>query len=256
MREKHTRPEVLDGAPLRYAPRNELGVIFLFARLAKRWRLRVDAIQPGYPDCIAYQKIHGSERRIRIEFEHKSKNFKIQRHDPRKCDWIVCWEHNWPGAPRNLEIKELRREFGLGFNVWIMPTKDPNKETLDEIDSSDQWSLPSQCHKGDLILFYFTKPDQLIKHIFKADDRAKLMKARWKNGEDYMGPIHRVCKLKAPIYFEDLKNHRVLQTAHFVRNQMRGRPNATEYWPYLYDLIVQRNPEAGKQLRNFAPESL
>jgi hypothetical protein len=168
----------------------------------------------------------------------------------------VCWEHNWPGAPRNLEIKELRREFGLGFNVWIMPAKTPYKETLDEFDRSERWSLPSQCHKGDLILFYSTKPDQLIKHIFKADDRAKIMNARWKKGKDYMGPIRRICQLKAPIYFEDLTNHRVLQTAYFVRNQMIGRPHATEYWPYLYDLIVRRNPQARKQLRDFAPETL
>lgn len=61
MRERQVQAEVLDGAPIRYAPANELGVIFLFAHLAKRWRLRIDAIQPGYPDCIAYQKIQGGE---------------------------------------------------------------------------------------------------------------------------------------------------------------------------------------------------
>jgi hypothetical protein len=65
------RSEVLDGAPLRYAPENELGVVFLFSHLLNRWRLRVDAIQASYPDCIAYQKVHGKEKRIRIEFEFK-----------------------------------------------------------------------------------------------------------------------------------------------------------------------------------------
>jgi len=204
---RETRAEALDGAPLRYAPANELGVIFLFAHLAKRWRLRIDSIQAGYPDCIVYQKVQGREKLIRIEFEYRSKNFSIQRHAPRRCDWIVCWEHNWPDAPKSLQIVELRREFGLGFNVWIMPANDPNKETLDEINGSERWSLPSQCHRGDLILFYLTSPEQCIKHIFVAEDRAKKVRATWKPGMDYMGPMRRVCRLRAPIFLRDLQRH-------------------------------------------------
>jgi hypothetical protein len=111
------RPEALDEGPMNYAPENELGVVFLFAHLAKRWRLRIEEIKPGYPDCIAFLKSHGKEKRIRIEFEFKSKNFKNQGHPVQGCDWIVCWEHNWPDAPKRLNIVELRREFGLGFNV-------------------------------------------------------------------------------------------------------------------------------------------
>lgn len=60
-------------------------------------------------------------RRIRIEFEYRSRNFKLHRHEPRGCDWIVCWIHNWPEAPSSLRVVELRREFGLGFNVWFQP---------------------------------------------------------------------------------------------------------------------------------------
>lgn len=253
--EKQARPEALDGAPLRYAPANELGVIFLFAHLSKRWRLRIDSIQPGYPDCIAHQKIQGRERQIRIEFEFRSKNFKTQGHDPKQCDWIVCWEHNWPDAPKNLHIVELRREFGLGFNVWIMPANAPNKETLEKIDKSERWSLPSQCHRDDLILFYFTKPDQCIKHIFIANNRAQKVRATWKKGMDYMGPMRRVCRLKAPIFWDDLQRHRILSTAPFIRGQMRGRPNATEYWPYLYEIMLRRNPGLASKLKRFAPEN-
>ena len=50
------RPEVLEGAPLHYAPENELGVVFLFSHLAKKWRVKVEQIRAKYPDCIAYQK--------------------------------------------------------------------------------------------------------------------------------------------------------------------------------------------------------
>jgi len=251
------RAEVLDSAPLRYAPLNELGVVFLFAHLAKKWRLRIDVIRPSFPDCIAYQKIQGKERRVRIEFEHRSRNFVVHGHDPGKCDWIVCWEHDWPGAPKRLRILELRREFGLGFNVWIMPIREPYKDVLAAIESADDcWSLPSQCHKGDLILYYFTRPEKMIQHVFTATDRAARMAAGWKAGKDFMGPIRRVCRLNSPIFYEDLCGHRVLSTAPCVRGSMRGRPNVTEYWPYLYDLIVKRNPGVRKALRRFAPDRI
>jgi hypothetical protein len=250
------RGEVLEGAPLRYAPANELGVVFLFARLARRWRIHVDAVQSGFPDCTAYQKVHGKEKLIRIEFEFRARNFKTHRHDPRQCDWIVCWENNWPDAPANLRIIELRKEFGLGFNVWIMPAKAPYKADLASFNFSNQSSLPSQCHKGDLILYYFTRPEQSISHIFVAKDRTRKMTAGWKEGKDYMGSIRRVCRLKAPVFMDDLRNHRILSTAHFVRGQMQGRPNATEYWPYLYDMIVRRNPSVKPKLRKYAPEKI
>ncbi|MCX8161070.1 MAG: hypothetical protein N3G18_09105 [Candidatus Saccharicenans sp.] len=113
------KPEVLEGAPLRYAPQNELGVVFLFAYLAKRKGFRIDEIRPSFPDCIAYRKTGKGEKKVRIEFEYKSRNFFQQGHDPKCCDCIVCWEHNWPGIPKKIEVIELRKEFGLGFNVWI-----------------------------------------------------------------------------------------------------------------------------------------
>ena len=47
MKEKKdiSRAEVLEGARLRYGPANELGAVFLFAHLAYKWRIRVDAVQ-------------------------------------------------------------------------------------------------------------------------------------------------------------------------------------------------------------------
>ena len=71
-----------------------------------------------------------------------------------------------------------------------------------------------------------------------------------------MSRIERICYLKSPIYFEDLKRHRILYTAPFVRGKMQGRPNATEHWPYLYDMIIRRNPSLKRKLFKFAPENL
>jgi hypothetical protein len=252
---KTERAETLYEGPMHYAPENELGVVFLFAHLAKRWRLRIDEIKSGFPDCIAYQKSHGKDKRVRIEFEFKSMSFKNHRHNAKDCDWIVCWEDNWPSPPKNLNIIELRREYGLGFNIWVMPVREPYKDVLTESEKAN-WSVPSQAHKDDLVLFYFTRPEGSINYIYKLLNRATKGKADWKNGTDFQADIRRVCRLKAPIFLEDIQRHHVLKTAGFVRARFQGRPNATEYWPYLFDLIVKRNPTVKLQLVKYNPEAL
>ena len=172
------------------------------------------------------------------------------------CDWIVCWENNWPDAPKRLQIVELRSEYGLGFNVWILPVAEKYRDKLNTY-VEPHWSLPSQCHEGDLLLFYVTKPHMSIGHVFVATERAKLVKASYKGGrKDYMGDIERICIIKSPVFLDDLRVHRVLKTAGFVRARMIGRPNVTEYWPYLYDMIIKRNRSAKKLLASFAPENI
>ncbi len=246
------KPAEIQGVPLRYEPVNELGVVFLFSAIAKKLRLRVDMIQSAFPDCIAYQNTGKGERKIRIEFEHKAKNFLLHKHDPKKCDWVVCWENNWPSPPKNLKIIELRSEFGLGFNVWIMPVSSPYKETLSEINSSTRWSVPSLAHKNDLLLFYHTRPDMCIKDIFKVAAPVQHVKAKWKKGMDYMAPISRVCQLKSPIFLSDLQRDSILKTSGFVRGNLRGRPRASEYWPHLHGMIIRRNKTAIKALKKYA----
>ena len=114
------RPARLDNAPLDYEPRSELGVVYLFSHLARpRFGLRVENVQAGYPDCLASR----GGKRVRIEFEYRSSNFKQHGHNPKGCDWIVCWIHDWPAVPKRLRVVELRKEFGLGFNVWLQDRK-------------------------------------------------------------------------------------------------------------------------------------
>ena len=247
------KPRVLENAPLHFAPTNEMGVVYLFAHHAKRLGLIIDEVRPSFPDCIARQKTQDGEKPIRIEFEFKSKNFKLHRHNSKKCDWIVCWEHNWPDAPEHLKIIELRREYGLGFNVWICPVTGEYKEVMNNLKRSDVWSAPSQANKDDLILYYFASPEKCIKHIFKVTKRPKKQKAGWKPGTDYMANISRVAVLKSPIFLDDMRNDRILSTANFVRGQMQGRLNASEYWPYIHSWIIKRNPTLKMSLRKFAP---
>lgn len=249
--------ERLEGAPLLYAPENELGVVFLFSHLAKKKRIKVKQIRQKFPDCIA---VDARGKPIKIEFESQSRNFiHHPKTDWKKCDWIVCWEHNWPQKPKHLKVWELRKEYGLGFNVWIMPVATSERhewlENMKEGEKTD-WSVPLRAHKGDLILFYLKRPEGKIRDIFKVADQVRYEKAGYKNGHDYFAYIRKIRSLKAPLFWDDVKAHPILQTAGFVRSNLRKRSNVTDYWPYLFDMIVHRNPAIKKGLRKYAPERL
>ena len=100
------------GDPLQFgamlhAPVNEAGVMLLFAMVAEPLGLMIVSVRPGFPDCEAIKKIGDNDwRRVRIEFEYESGNFRRHGHDPKGCDLIVCWTHNWPECP--VEVLALR----------------------------------------------------------------------------------------------------------------------------------------------------
>lgn len=101
-----TYGDPIDFRRLRNAPVNEGGVILLFGMLAAELGLLIEAVQPGFPDCEAkYRGEDGKWRRLRIEFEYESRNFKIHGHKAEDCDVIVCWKHNWEECP--LQVIEL-----------------------------------------------------------------------------------------------------------------------------------------------------
>ena len=88
------------------APTNEAGVMCLFASLATALGFTMLHIQQAFPDCTAFRRgKDGLWRIVRIEFEFESRNFLAHGHDPRGCDLIVCWKHNWDSCP--VEVVEL-----------------------------------------------------------------------------------------------------------------------------------------------------
>jgi hypothetical protein len=92
------------------APMNELGVVFLFGMVAAELGFQVESLQGKFPDCEAKREVvKGKWQRSRIEFEYESKNFHLHGHDPKGCDVIVCWRHNWKDCPEELEVIELCR---------------------------------------------------------------------------------------------------------------------------------------------------
>jgi hypothetical protein len=254
MKHNH-RPNTLTNAPLQSAPQNELGVVYLFAHVAKRLHLRVEEIRPKFPDCIAFKRTGDSEKQVRIEFEYKSSNFKTHKHDPKGCDLIVCWHHDWPDMPQSLEVIELKRYFGVETKVWIQPVVKSQWHWLEDYDILD-WGLSKRATPGDLLLMYRCYPAKNISDIFVLAGELKRGKADWRKGECYGGQIERICSLDAPIFLEDMRNHRILRTSSFIRSNMQGNLLVSEYWPYLYEMIVTRNPPVRKLLSEYAPDRL
>lgn len=98
----------IDFRGLRHEPVNEQGVVFLFGVVAKELGYMVEALQAGYPDCEAKRQVApGRWQRVRIEFEFESRNFRDHGHPPDGCDVIVCWRHNWPDCPNQIEVVDL-----------------------------------------------------------------------------------------------------------------------------------------------------
>lgn len=92
------------------APANETGVVFLFGMLAGELGFQIEAVRGEYPDIEAKRQIQpGKWQRVWIEVEYESRNFALHRHDPAKCDIIVCWKHNWAKCPKHIEVIELSK---------------------------------------------------------------------------------------------------------------------------------------------------
>lgn len=248
----------LYGAPLSEAPQNELGVVFLFARMQEKYGIQVEKIHAGFPDCLA-RRIRGKDNNtIRIEFEFQSINFKYHKHDPNSCDWIVCWEHNWPEVPKNIRVIELRRDFGLGWHVWLNPKS---------IEYSDYYlhtsvvedTIPHQAQVSDLILIYFRKPLSHIAHIcrimeLKRDNRNKI--ANHSKKTDWWAKTEIIYRMKCPIDLDTIKRHKALANAGFVRGNFQARQDITAFWPELYQIILDKNSDAYKVLSPYSPERI
>jgi hypothetical protein len=252
LRDDCVRPERLANAIMDAAPVNEMGVVCLFTEWARKRNMRIETIRAEFPDCIAWQRAGGEEKRLRIEFEFRSRNFRAHRHDPSGCDWIVCWEHDWAECPEHITVIELRREYGLGFNVWLQPVSDDTKERfssqLTKVSRRVEWTVASQAHEGDLVLLYHSTPRKEIADIFRVASPLRMREvgharnARWNSrSRDWFADLERVTQLASPVTLAHLKSHHALKTAGWLRNNLVSRAKVTVDWPFLRELIVERN---------------
>jgi hypothetical protein len=114
LKDRPVMGEPFDRSPMTNAPVNELGVMVLFGMVAAGLGLQVESVQGKFPDCMAKRQVApGKWQHLRIEFEYESKNFKLHGHDPKGCDMIVCWRHNWKDCPAEIEVVELSRLVGM-----------------------------------------------------------------------------------------------------------------------------------------------
>lgn len=99
-----------------YAPHFEQEVVGLFCLLLPHlpYSLAIEELREAFPDCIARRTDSPDKPIVRIEFQKTSRGFLTDRHDPKKCDLIVCWEHNWPESPLPvLSLKAFIEEKGI-----------------------------------------------------------------------------------------------------------------------------------------------
>jgi hypothetical protein len=102
-------PLLLPG--MSHEPINEAGVMFTFGVLARQLGFMVKRWQVEFPDCVAVREMaKGQWQDQNVEVEFESRNFLKHGHDPKKCDVIVRWVHNWPECPEWIEVVELRKE--------------------------------------------------------------------------------------------------------------------------------------------------
>jgi hypothetical protein len=72
---------------------NEMGVIVEFAKRSESMGWEIVSIQAGFPD-VTIKNIKTGEI-VRAEIEYNSSSFYAHKHDPAKCDLIICWVHDW-----------------------------------------------------------------------------------------------------------------------------------------------------------------
>jgi len=120
---------------LQHAPVNEMGVVVLFSMAAEDLGFMLETVETGFPDCEGKRlAADGSLRRVRIEFEYRSRAFREHRHDPAGCDLIVCWIHDWPDCP--LEVLELRSALAASMGAGGTDSTVGAGETARPIDRS------------------------------------------------------------------------------------------------------------------------
>lgn len=73
---------------MNFVPENEMGVIVRFSQdIVSIDNVFFATIRTEFPDAILI--VNG--KKVRTEFEYRSSNFIVHKHDPRKCDLIICW---------------------------------------------------------------------------------------------------------------------------------------------------------------------
>jgi hypothetical protein len=162
MKENSVVGDLINFRGLVYSPMNENGVIFLFGKVMEDLNMYIEEIKPGFPDCSGRRFNGKGWEKIYIEFEYLSSNFKLHKHNAKKCDMIVCWEHDWPEC--SLEVIELKDVIKGLPNVRIK-RPDVAKDEDDEEDDEDTDVIGSYNFVNDKIKDLIEKFDVGVKKL-------------------------------------------------------------------------------------------
>jgi hypothetical protein len=244
----------LDSTSLRYEPRNEQGVVALFASICEdRYNLRIEDIETGYPDCVAVKR---NGQRVRIEFEFESSRFNHE--DLNACDWVVCWVDNAKRGEKwrkKLKVIELREQFPeLGADVWLQPYRPVNADALPTLGrKSYGWTVPSRARKGDLLLVYRSGRNAAITAIMEVRTTAEYdRKHSW--GTGYQAALKKVFDLPVPLSRTVCMTEAQLRDLWFFKRPAPLGRSVLKYWPVIERLMAQQNPHSGlkKALASYA----
>lgn len=89
-----------------FLPKNEMGTLLVFLKQFDQWFGEILEVRRDYPDLIVSDKF--GFKKLRVELEYKSRNFIQHKHDPKGCDYVVCWEHNTKLPIPVIELKTNR----------------------------------------------------------------------------------------------------------------------------------------------------
>jgi len=73
-------------------PQNEQEIVFLFSKFHRELGFpMINRIKTTFPDAEA---INEKKEIKRIEFEQRASDFIVHGHNPKECDYIICWEND------------------------------------------------------------------------------------------------------------------------------------------------------------------
>ena len=84
-------------------PKNESQVREIFDTFHYLFEFKILRSQEPFPDYLLFR----NDKEIRTEAELYSKNFIQHKHNPKKCDMILCWENNINQKKIGLDVFEL-----------------------------------------------------------------------------------------------------------------------------------------------------
>ena len=138
-------------------------MLYLFGKVAEDLNMFIEEWRPESPDAVARRFTGKGWERLRVEFEHRSSDFKQNGRDADACDLIVCWEHDWPTCP--LEVIELRDRIRELENH---PIRRPDMAVDgEEGEALDEWFAEHGVQDRVRGLFHL-----MAEHVKSVDDAA------------------------------------------------------------------------------------